>query len=292
MHSPAVYRLQISLCYARVFFGYVQRKKCISANMGSLERLLGRTMLIVAHPDDETIGCGALLQRMREPVVVFLTDGAPRDPYFWSEYGSRENYAEIRAAEARNALYRIGVNNLFFLHTDGGAIPDQELYLNLGLAHAGLAQLITQVQPDSLLSSTYEGGHPDHDSCCFLVSALASEMNLPAWELPLYHRRGGILEMQKFVRTSGEEVRIVSTGDELLLKRAMVGAYRSQYETIKQFAPETETFRPMMKHDFSRPPHPGKLNYEMWGWRMNGQDLCRAFTSFQDALARQTRNVG
>jgi N-acetylglucosamine malate deacetylase 2 len=260
--------------------------------MGSLERLLGRTMLIVSHPDDETIGCGALLQRMREPVVVFLTDGAPRDPYFWSAHGSREAYADIRAAEARNALYRIGVNNLFFLHSDGGAIPDQELYLNLGLAHAGLAELITQVSPEALLSSSYEGGHPDHDACCFLVGVLASEMNLPAWELPLYHRRGNVVEFQKFLRASGDEVRIVSTGDELLLKRAMIGAYKSQYDVLRQFSPETETFRPMIKHDFSRPPHAGKLNYESWGWRMTGQDLCNAFVAFSNTLARQQRNAG
>ena len=267
-------------------------KSASQQDMGSLERLLGRTMLLVAHPDDETIGCGALLQRMREPVVVFLTDGAPRDPYFWSAFGSRENYAEIRAAEARNALYRIGVSELFFLHTDGGAIPDQELHLNLSLAHAGLLELITQLRPEALLSSSYEGGHPDHDSCCFLANVLAREANIPAWELPLYHRHGGVIEMQKFLRTSGDEVRIVSTGDELLLKRAMMGAYKSQYDTLRQFAPETEMFRPMMKHDFSRPPHAGKLNYETWGWRMTGQDLCGAFMDFQNALARQTRNAG
>jgi hypothetical protein len=117
-------------------------------------------------------------------------------------------------------------------------------------------------------------------------------MNIPAWELPLYHRHGALIEMQKFLRTSGDEVRIVSTGDELLLKRAMMGAYKSQYDTLKEFAPETEMFRPMMKHDFSRPPHPGKLNYETWGWKMTGQDLCRAFMDFQDAMAKQARNAG
>jgi N-acetylglucosamine malate deacetylase 2 len=267
-------------------------KSASQQNMGSLERLLGRTMLLVAHPDDETIGCGALLQRMREPVVVFLTDGAPRDPYFWKAYGSREHYAEVRAAEARNALYRIGVSDLFFLHTDAGAIPDQELHLNLGFAYEGLVELITQLRPEALLSSSYEGGHPDHDSCCFLASILSSQMNVPAWEMPLYHRRAGVIEFQKFLHVSGEEVRIVSTGDELLLKRAMISAYESQRDTLKQFSPETETFRPMMRHDFSRPPHPGKLNYEVWGWRVSGQDLCHTFVAFRDALEKQARNAG
>lgn len=249
-------------------------------------------MLIVAHPDDETIGCGALLQRMRDPVVVFLTDGAPRDPYFWSRFGSREAYAEQRAAEARNALYRVGVSDLLFLHTQAGAIVDQELHLNLEPAFAGVAELITQVRPDVLLTSTYEGGHPDHDCCCFLVNALSSQMGVPAWEMPLYHRRNGVMQFQRFLRPSGEEVRTCSTGDELLLKRAMMAAYRSQYETLNQFSPESETFRPMVRHDFSRPPHGGKLNYELWGWSMTGQDLCKSFSDFARISNQQSRQAG
>ncbi|MFB3812617.1 MAG: hypothetical protein ACE14L_00785 [Terriglobales bacterium] len=53
---------------------------------------LGRTLVLVAHPDDETGGCGGLLQRLCDPVVVFSTDGAPQDPYFWRRHGSPQNY--------------------------------------------------------------------------------------------------------------------------------------------------------------------------------------------------------
>ena len=37
-----------------------------------------RAMVIVAHPDDETIGAGARLGGFREALVVHVTDGAPR----------------------------------------------------------------------------------------------------------------------------------------------------------------------------------------------------------------------
>src|SRR5207248_225254 len=60
-----------------------------SYGMDDLEPLLGRTLVLVAHQDDETIGCGALLQRMRDPLVVFGTDGAPRDQKFWHGLGTR-----------------------------------------------------------------------------------------------------------------------------------------------------------------------------------------------------------
>jgi hypothetical protein len=52
--------------------------------------LLGRTLVLVAHPDDETGGCAALLQRMQQPIVVFATNGAPDDEFFWGPFGSRE----------------------------------------------------------------------------------------------------------------------------------------------------------------------------------------------------------
>src|SRR5205085_9356681 len=70
----------------------------------SLAQILGRTMVLVAHPDDESIACGGLLQKMRSPFVVFATDGAPEDDFFWGRYGSRAAYSKLRQEEALSAL--------------------------------------------------------------------------------------------------------------------------------------------------------------------------------------------
>src|SRR5438270_8219336 len=63
-------------------------------------------LILAAHPDDETIGASLLLARFPQAKVVFLTDGAPHDPRFWSRIakGSREDYAHIRRQEAEKAL--------------------------------------------------------------------------------------------------------------------------------------------------------------------------------------------
>src|SRR5579864_3550959 len=114
-------------------------------DMSPLQRLLGRTMVVVAHPDDEAVGCGALLKRMRDPIVVFATDGAPFDKYFWGRYGSREAYRELRRKEARSALGLIGVKNVFFLGDDQ-AIVDQQLFRNLPKAVDLLSRLVGQVR--------------------------------------------------------------------------------------------------------------------------------------------------
>ena len=71
-------------------------------DFSKLAPLLGRTLVIVAHPDDETITCGGLLQRMRDPCVVFATDGAPEDAYFWSRLRVDTRITTQSAFLARN----------------------------------------------------------------------------------------------------------------------------------------------------------------------------------------------
>ncbi len=72
----------------------------------TLDRFLSggsRVLVVVAHPDDETIGAGALLARLRDVRVVHVTDGAPRDPQFFAQgfTGSREEYDAGKAPRAR-----------------------------------------------------------------------------------------------------------------------------------------------------------------------------------------------
>src|SRR5947209_11165575 len=136
------------------------------------QQLLGTTVVLVAHPDDEVIGFGALLQKMKRGIVVFGTDGAPRDEYFWKAHGSREEYSRIRQQEAREALAVVGAEPVFLAdHVEGG-IADQELYKHLPEAVNAFDQIVEQIKPDCLATLAYEGGHPDHDAVCFIASMI------------------------------------------------------------------------------------------------------------------------
>lgn len=245
--------------------------------MESLHPLLGRTLVFVAHPDDEAIGCGLLLQQMRDPIVIFATDGAPRSNFFWKSYGSRETYAATRAREAERALGRIGVVHFHFLN-EPKAIVDQELYLNLDTAFAALARSVEEEAPDAILSLAYEGGHPDHDACCFVASVIGERYRLPVWEMPLYHRVPQRKERQGFLH--GPSMTVPVSSRELVRKRQMLGEYRSQGHVVAEFVPEIEYVRPMQKYDFTAVPHSGELNYQTWQWPMTGADLCQAFKQF------------
>jgi N-acetylglucosamine malate deacetylase 2 len=240
--------------------------------------LLGRTLVLVAHPDDEAVGCGVLLQRMQQPIVVFATDGAPRSSYFWSAHGSRASYSALRWREAARALGHAGVTDFYQL-ADWNPIADQELFLNLECAYRSLSDLIKAELPHAILTLTYEGGHPDHDCCSFLAAIAALEFRLPVWEMPLYHRLGSVLTTQKFL--DGDGFQVSGSSAELACKAEMFSAYESQTQVLSQFRENIEIVRPAKKYDFSKPPHPGTLNYEAWGWPMSGVDLCFAFASFR-----------
>jgi len=106
-------------------------------------------MVLVAHPDDECITCGGLLQRMREPIVIYATDGSPQDPYFWSKYGSREVYSRLRQEEARAALAQVGVSEVVFLADQDPKLVDQELFRNLGIAFELLLSEVRRREPEA-----------------------------------------------------------------------------------------------------------------------------------------------
>lgn len=253
--------------------------------LNPLQQLLGRTLLIVAHPDDESISCGGLLQCIEQPCVVFATDGAPEDEYFWRNYGSRTAYANVREEEARAALEAVGVGAVEFLsHRVQAPLIDQRLYKSLPAAFAALSSLVERFRPQCLLTLAYEGGHPDHDSVSFLAAQLGKTHSVPVWEAPLYHRSpDGKGMFQQFVVEHGEVIEHHVQGRELEKKMRMLACYKSQFDALPSFRPEMERFRPQAAYDYSRRPHEGKLNYEVWQWRMTPQEVCAAFVEFSAA---------
>jgi len=246
--------------------------------MDLLAPLLGRTLVIVAHPDDEAVACGALLQRMREPHVLFCTDGGPLDPWFWSRHGSRNAYSLLRENEARSALQAVGVDQVEFLKTRSSEpIIDQQLFQHLPEAIDAVSDAVGRVQPEALLTLAYEGGHPDHDSCNFITSLIARERSLPAWEMPIEPLFKKVKRTwQAFKSPAQPAVLLHPTPAEIARKRRALDAYASQ-GTFKGIESVDETFRRLPQYDYTRRPHEDMLNYESWQWTMTGDQVSSAF---------------
>jgi N-acetylglucosamine malate deacetylase 2 len=249
--------------------------------MEQLSQLLGTTLMLVAHPDDEVIAFGGLMQRMKKAIVVFATDGAPYDRRFWKDHGSREIYAEVRRQEAGQALSIVGAQPVFLADQVSGSLADQELFRRLPEAISAFDKRISRMAPDCLLTLAYEGGHPDHDACCFIASQVGRSRRLPVWESPLYHRNAdGSLAVQVFPQPTGQEIDFKVEGELYPKKLEMFRTYKSQSLVLDGFRPEIEQFRPVKDYDFRRPPLPWKLNYEVWEWAMTGDEVAAKFASY------------
>ena len=137
--------------------------------MNPLAPLLRRTLVIVAHPDDETVACAALLQRIREPHVLFCTEAVPST----RSSGDATVHAKptaLRQKKPARPQSRRRREVEFSRARSGEPIIDQQLFQHLPEAMDSVSDVVSRVRPNALLTIAYEGGHPDHDSCSFITS--------------------------------------------------------------------------------------------------------------------------
>lgn len=227
----------------------------------------------MAHPDDEILGCGALLSRLRNSTIVHVTDGAPKRgaDVVRAGFQTPGDYAAARRREAEAALAFAGVDASRLI---GLGIDDQEVSLHLPAVARRLEQLI--VDADVVLTHAFEGGHSDHDAVAFAVS-MARNVAAPSAELvemPFYYGDDKGWVRQHFLPHPAAASPWVEELDEPAreLKRRMIEAHASQRETLASFSLEREQFRPAPAYDFRRRPHAGPLLYERHGWNLTWTD--------------------
>jgi LmbE family N-acetylglucosaminyl deacetylase len=215
-----------------------------------------RVLLLAAHPDDETIACGGLLQRASESLVIFATDGAPPHYGFEKEFGSLENYSAERFREATRALALIPECSFRRLSRPNGTyFQDQHLFLELPEAFSALRRAIGDFAPDILVSHSYEGGHLDHDACNFLAAQAATQLEIERLEFPLYSKDvNGRDVFQQFRDVRSGAFSIQLTACELDIKRRMFAMYRTQEKVFSFFTAVNELFRPAAVENYSQLP--------------------------------------
>lgn len=224
-------------------------------------------LVIAAHPDDEIIGAGNLLVRLRRATIGYATDGGPP--------GTLPLYRHIRRQEARSALRLIpdGKFELLWL-----PFQDQTTHTHLLELTLVLASLIRKLKPRFVLSHPYEGGHPDHDSAAFAVqhalSYLRQAFNISEpirLEFTSYFRgKDGRRRTGEFLNSSRKAIwgRTLSS-NEAALKSKMLGCYSSQRRVLQEFITNREFFRLAPEYDFSASPHSGELFYERFTWAVS-----------------------
>lgn len=246
-----------------------------------------RPLIFVAHPDDETLACGGLLQRMASSLVVFATDGAPHHHGFERKFGTLQHYSETRFQEAAVAVAQVSHCSFQRLtKPDGAYFVDEQLFRDLAPAFLSLCRIARSFSPDALVSHAYEGGHIDHDACSFLTMHVAATLALRRFEFPLYSRNpAGLLVLQQFCDEGCAPLEWHLTEPELSCKRMMLAAYKSQPGLASAFSLGSERIRLATRTDFCR-AHCRDYSYRnrwqrLWQKGISASVLLKNFKEFE-----------
>ncbi len=233
--------------------------------------------IVIAHPDDETIGCGAQLARWAGATLVMMTDGAPADLKDARAQGfaTAADYAVARRSELLQALAIAGVPEKAVVFLD---IPDQQVARRLVEATRRLVELIEARALGILFTHAYEGGHPDHDATAFAVHAAVRLVErggreVLVVEMPFYRSGNGRMILQQFTAAPGTtELTVHLSPEEQTLKRGLMAAHRTQAAILAPFETDTERFRIAPRYDFAELPNGGRLLYDERDWGLTGSE--------------------
>lgn len=245
----------------------------------SVKDIFGASVLVLtAHPDDECVAAGALYRYLERAVFAHLTDGAPRNLVDALAHGfaTAADYAEARRRELHSALSVAGVRPQDCVQA---GIADQEASKRLVEATEWVRERIKEIEPETIITLAYEGGHPDHDAAAFAAHAASSLLRKegvtppPIIECPLYHAGGSASRRMCpgfLPRADVEPITFILTEAERKLKREMLERFVTQSGVLRFFTIEEECFRPAPEYDFTLPPHEGKLYYESFDFGQDG----------------------
>ncbi len=145
-------------------------------------------VVLVPHPDDETLGCGLLIARLVRAgvrvAIVAMTSGDASHP------GSRRwppaALARLRQGELRRAVQRLGARRatVRFMGWHDGRLQDEGEARRIGaLCHAMDAGLI--------LASSASDHHPDHKACARIGMEVSRRLGVPLVQYAVWSRLAG-----------------------------------------------------------------------------------------------------
>ncbi len=192
----------------------------------------GGLLLVMPHPDDETLGCGQALAAAadagRQIALVLVTDGEGSHPSC-----DRAELASLRRAELEAALANLSPQFTIPIHALG--LPDGRSCRD-GLCEAAWEALLVFAQfsaPRAIWTTSAADPHCDHQAAHAIARDLAEHCGAMVWSMPIWGRFGE--------RALPEaELRLFDIPALAKRKRRALSAYRSQFT---DFLVDPEAFR-------------------------------------------------
>ena len=234
------------------------------------------TIVVTAHPDDESIAAAVLMQQVPRLGVVCVTNGAPKKESYARQAGF-DNWLDYAFKREREIEAALALLNRDIAPFECLGIGDQEATHNLVVVTRHLVTQITGFQ--QVITHAYEGGHPDHDSTAFCVHAACALIQRSGTappviiEAPLYNAPAGRYVHQIFLPhpDAGPVLSVTLSQEQQTFKRKMYACHETQNKTFNDFHVEKEQFRVAPRYHFCASPHSGEVGYNQFRWPITGR---------------------
>ncbi len=223
-----------------------------------------RILILAPHPDDEIVACGIAAARAvangARVFVLYLTTGVPERAALWPwQRTGHKARLRRRRAEAQAAAALIGLRPSGFLEW-----PSRRLREHLDAAASEVANAIASCTAEALWVPAFEGAHQDHDAANALAARFRDRLSI--WEFAAYNFAGGRAHSNSFPARNGSEIVLDASLAETAQKRRALACYASERGNLAHIRVEREICRPLPRHDYAAPPHPGRLFRERFHW--------------------------
>ncbi|RHA44094.1 bifunctional PIG-L family deacetylase/class I SAM-dependent methyltransferase [Cellulomonas rhizosphaerae] len=217
-------------------------------HLPGVARPVGRTVVVAAHPDDETLGAGGLLHALavegRPAEVVVVTDGGGSHP--GSSTLSPGALVRLRADEVTRAVALLSpASTVWLLGFPDGAVREHREGVTAALRD------VLGPEPVAAIVSTWRGdGHRDHRIVGEICAALAAELGARHWEYPLWMWHWGTPDHPD---VPWDRLRALPLDDRTVtLKRRAVAGHRTQTEPWSRDPADVAPLHPAFLRHFDR----------------------------------------
>ncbi|WP_186813413.1 PIG-L family deacetylase [Cellulomonas xylanilytica] len=212
-------------------------------------RRTGRTVVVAAHPDDETLGAGGILAELADAgcpaEVVIVSDGSASHP--GSPTLDADAMAGRRWTEVVDAVHLLSPDSPITMlgHTDGGLREVRDA------VEDDLRALLTDGPPVDQLVTTWRGdGHRDHRVVGEVCATLADELGCTLLEYPVWLWHWGTPDDD---RVPWDRLRVVELSDRSVVrKHRAVAAHATQVAPLSPDPHDAATLHPAFLRSFDR----------------------------------------
>jgi len=209
----------------------------------------GRTVVVAAHPDDETLGAGGLLAELAAAgtpaEVVVVTDGAASHP--GSPTLGSDRLRRLRADELRRAVALLSPESVVTLlgHSDG------EVREHRDAVTADLRAVLTADESPTLVVAPWRGdGHRDHREVGEICAGLAAEIGARLIEYPVWLWHWADPDDP---RVPWANLRVLPLSDRsVVLKHRAIAAHTTQVQPVSLDPADTPPLHPDFVRVFDR----------------------------------------